>query len=190
MQILYASFADPVMAEKAVGALMDQGVKSEDISLVFSEAYVKTKGGVSTMHEAKDVVEEAKRGVTTTTEADAAVGTAKGAGIGLGVGTLAALASLFVPGVGLVTGAGVLATALGAVAGSIAAGAVVGGVAGFLEDQGVPQEAARKYDETLIGGGAVIAIRLPSMEVSQAGVRQTLSKYQAVNFGTYAPKNS
>ena len=33
-QTLYASFADAALAEKAAGALLDYGVRQEDISLV------------------------------------------------------------------------------------------------------------------------------------------------------------
>ncbi len=184
-EVLYASFPNGEMAEKAVGALLDNGVKPEDISLIFNEAYGKTRTGASVTLEGKDVVENAKGGITTTTAADAGVGAAKGAGVGLGVGTVALLASLFIPGVGLVTGAGALATAIVAAAGTTAAGAVAGGMVGFLKDQGMPEEAAFKYNQEISGGGAMIAIALPTGEVTQVTIRQILSKYQGTNLNSH-----
>lgn len=80
----------------------------------------------------------AKHGISTTTPEDAGSGAVKGAGIGLGLGAVAAIASLLVPGIGLVTGAGALATALGGAALTAGAGAIAGGVTGYLKDQGVP----------------------------------------------------
>src|ERR1700680_2232782 len=49
MGTLYASFEDASMAEKATGALIDHGVRSEDISLVAHETYATRRGG--TMYE-------------------------------------------------------------------------------------------------------------------------------------------
>src|SRR4051812_39165893 len=106
---LYASFADPSLAEQAAGALLDHGVKNEDISLVAGEQYGRTRyanhpavasytgdlvaddDDAEEAHE-NDPVAVAKHGITTTTGADAASGALAGAGVGLGIGTLAALA--------------------------------------------------------------------------------------------------
>lgn len=41
---IYAAFADPRHAESAAGALIDHGVKAEDISLVVSDAYNERRG--------------------------------------------------------------------------------------------------------------------------------------------------
>ena len=43
MAHLYASFADAAMAEKAAGALLDYGVRQEDISLVANDQYGQTR---------------------------------------------------------------------------------------------------------------------------------------------------
>jgi len=51
MAHLYASFADAALAEKAAGALLDYGVRKEDVSIVASDAYGRsraTTGGVAT----------------------------------------------------------------------------------------------------------------------------------------------
>src|SRR5687767_12498422 len=120
MKTVYASFSDHDLAEKATGALLDHGVRAEDISLVASERTSPVTEDVAVDDEyntvavgrAGAVYEDqelgAKTGLSTTTTADAASGAAKGAGIGLGVGVLAGLASLAIPGFGLVLGGGAL----------------------------------------------------------------------------------
>jgi len=118
---IYATFVDPKMAEKAVGAVLDHGVKAEDISIVFPEGY-----GVQPNGSAGEIERTAEQGITTTTAGDAVSGAAQGAGLGLAAGALAALASIFVPGIGLVVGGGALAIAIAGAAGTTAAGAIAG----------------------------------------------------------------
>ena len=48
MAHLYASFADASLAEKAAGALLDYGVRQEDISLVAHDEYGKTRESYTT----------------------------------------------------------------------------------------------------------------------------------------------
>lgn len=187
VETVYASFADPADAERAVGALLDHGVKDEDISLVAHEAYRRDEmlADMDDDERDEDPVAAAKHGISTTTGADAASGAITGAGVGLGVGAVAAIASMFLPGVGLITGGGALATALAGAAATTAAGGVVGGVTGYLKDQGVPETHAAKYNEAISGGGAVIAVRAPSDEVSHTEIHEVLSKYGARDFGRY-----
>jgi uncharacterized protein (TIGR02271 family) len=168
-ETLYASFNDYKMAEKAVGALLDHGMNKDQISLIAQN------------HDHANHEAHAEHGITTTTGADAASGAAKGAGVGLAVGALGALASLLIPGFGLVLGGGALATALGAAAGTTAAGAVAGGMTGFLQDQGIEESAARDYAETVERGGALVELRLPSGDMDMMQAEQILNKYNAMN---------
>jgi hypothetical protein len=138
----------------------------------------------------RDTEDQAKSGISTTTPGDAGAGAIKGAGWGLGVGAIAALASLIVPGVGLVLGGGALAAALGAVAASTGAGAAAGAVAGYLKDQGVDDVVANEYETTVTGGGAVVAVTVPSGSCSEAEAREVLTKYGATNINAYAPRGS
>jgi uncharacterized membrane protein len=135
-----------------------------------------------------DTEDQAKTGISTTTPGDAGAGAIKGAGWGLGVGAVAALAALFVPGVGLVIGGGALAAALGAVAASTGAGAAAGAVAGYLKDQGVDDAVANEYQTTVTGGGAVVAVTVPSGRCSEAEAREVLNKYGATNINAFAPR--
>ncbi|MDQ2986694.1 MAG: hypothetical protein M3R13_08215 [Armatimonadota bacterium] len=199
-QTIYASFADIEMAEKATGALLDFGMRDEDISLVANEKHLNRVPAVSEVavnddyntiavdrnapvYEREDL--GAKAGISTTTGADAGVGAAKGAGVGLGVGVLAGLASLAIPGFGLVLGGGALATALAGAAGATAAGAVAGGVTGYLKDQGMPEHAAEAYKEDFERGGAVLAVTAPSNDVGVATAEDLLDKYGATNISAY-----
>ena len=134
MATLFASFPSFDKAEKAVGALLDQGAKPLDISVV---ANVPPDSNMHERAEATARIAEsgAKSGITTTTPADAALGAEKGAMIGAGVGVLAALAAITIPGLGLVIGGGALVTAIAGAAGATAAGAAAGGIAGYLRDR-------------------------------------------------------
>lgn len=272
MAHLYASFADAAMAEKAAGALLDFGVRQEDISLVANDQYGQARqssagqmtdpniaaagttgaygtegtaagydtaggaagrnvavydnpetrglgtagmgvgaggtglgtgsmgggtaamagdlnpldrGGSDSAMAQGDVETTAKHGISTTTPEDAGEGAVKGTGIGLGVGILASLAALTIPGVGLVLGGGALAAALGATALTAGAGAVAGGATGFLKEQGVPHDAADRYHGTVTGGGAVLSVNVPSGKVDQTTAESVLSKYGAADMNAY-----
>ncbi len=196
MKTLYASFADVKMAEHAAGALLDQGVKQTDLSIVSKNS---TSSGESGLMGFKDPAKlpnitnpsetTAKSGITTTTKEDAAAGAVKGAEIGLGLGVVAALASLLVPGVGLVVGGGALAIALAGTAGTAAAGAVAGGVTGYLRDQGVPHDAVNEYHGIYEKGGAILALNTPSGKVDQVESEAILNKYQASLVRVYGDPN-
>jgi uncharacterized membrane protein len=219
---IYAAFADPNQAEKAAGALLDHGVRPEDISVVRShgnETHVTTSQGTvdpnpgviggmagvidptpNVVYEAErhpdvitdtsgDVEASAKQGISTTTAADAGAGAVKGTAWGAGLGAIAVLASLIVPGVGLVLGGGALAAGLGAVAASAGAGAVAGAVTGYLKDQGVDEHVAHHYETTIGAGGALIAITVPSGDVSEEEARAIVDKYDATHVNAYATKS-
>ena len=156
---LHATFANASDARKVIGAFLDHGADSEDTTLLINHPDDKPEAGLADSYE-EEV--KAEHGITTTTAKDAAAGAAKGAGVGLGLGSLAILASLAVPGVGLVMGGGALAAAIAGAVGTTAAGAVAGGVAGYLKDQGIPDEAVTRIASTYSEGGALISVALPS----------------------------
>ncbi|MBS1713093.1 MAG: hypothetical protein JST30_02015 [Armatimonadetes bacterium] len=178
-KLIYASMPDPDSASRAVAALMDRGVQSEDIS-VFAKAFPGNPDA------ADDVRVTAEEGFTVTTPADTLEGAKRGGAIGLGVGVLAALAATAVPGLGIVLGGGALAMALASVAATGVAGAVAGGVAGSLIDQGVDDDAARSYATVVENGGALIAVDAPSGDVTETEVTEILLKYGAVPNGILA----
>ena len=174
----YATFTDPQMAEKAAGALLDHGIRSEHISILFPEGYGENRP--NTAEESAEAEGIAKTGITTTTAADAASGSAKGATVGLAAGTLAALAAIFIPGVGLVVGGGALAMALAGTAATTAAGAVAGGLTGYLKDQDVPPESIQHYTTVLREGGVIMVVSPTDEGIDTSEIVSVLSKYGGV----------
>ncbi|RYG34882.1 hypothetical protein EON81_14325 [bacterium] len=128
-----------------------------------------------------DAEDEAKHGISTTTPADAGAGAIKGTAWGVGLGAVAALAALFVPGVGLVVGGGALAAALGTAAATAGAGAATGAVVGYLKDQGLEEHVANEYGTLVGAGGTLIAVSLPSGSCSELEGQEVLEKYGATN---------
>lgn len=212
MNTIYASFTDPELAEKAAGALLDFGMDPNDISLLHHQAVAARRNEINygiddnleptTMPSVqattaendklyKDIEDcdkanlDAKSGISTTTPADAGVGAAKGAVVGLGVGTIAALASLLIPGIGLVVGGGALAIAIAGAAGATGAGAVAGAVTGYLKDQGVEEHIAKTLATTVQSGGSMFAVQVPSGKVDEQQARSILEKYGADNVHSY-----
>ena len=179
MSLFYTSFPTVALAESAIGALMDHGVAKEDISVVADERHNLASGDGASL---EDIESKGKTGITTTTGKDAAAGAAKGAGVGVVVGVLGALASLAIPGFGLVIGGGALAMALASAAGTAVGGAFAGGIAGYLDDQGVPTPIAVRYQDVIKNGGALLAVTLPSGKCDEVLGREMLAKYQGADF--------
>ena len=176
MTTLLAAFTEPKNAVKAAGALLDHGVQKEHIDLLAGQSFANGLKVDGTHDEAAE--KKAEHGVTTTTSRDALEGAKKGAGAGAILGALAGLASLFIPGYGIVVGGGALATALAAAAGTSAAGAAAGGTTGYLKDMGVTADVAEHYEETIKKDGAVLSVGLPSKNVTETQVRELLAKYK------------
>ena len=169
----------------AAGAVAGRQVAVYDNPGASADLNPADQGGPDSAANQGDVATAAKHGISTTTPEDAGEGAVKGTGIGLGVGILASLAALTIPGVGLVLGGGALAAALGATALTAGAGAIAGGATGYLKDQGIPADAAEHYHGTVSGGGAVLSINIPSGDVDQATAESVLSKYGAANVNAY-----
>lgn len=182
MQTLLAAFQNPDNAVKAAGALLDHGVENKHIDLLAGKAFADTLRTDGTHDESKE--NKAKHGITTTTGADAAEGAKKGAGVGAALGVLGGLASLFIPGYGIVIGSGALATAAAAALGTTAAGAAAGGATGFMKDMDVDADVVKHYEETIQKDGAVLAVSLPSHDVDEVKAREILGKYGATRINS------
>lgn len=220
---IFTTFADSAAAEKAIGALLDFGVRPEDISVVRSEHTVQAETiryedspsneahergvpgigtsntmvidaagttyretGAHDLETTTDIEKEAKSGFSTTTPADAGAGALKGTAWGAALGILAAVASLAIPGVGIVIGGGALATALGGVAATAGAGALSGAVTGYLKDQGMDEHLAAQYEQTLSEGGVLVAVTSPSGKADETAIRQVLAKYAPITAAQFS----
>ena len=185
-QSLFASFANINDAERAMGALLDHDVKPKEISLLAHESHKDQLDSFSASKNLslEDLRDHAESGITTTTSADAEVGALKGATIGMGVGVVATLASIFIPGVGLVIGGGALSLAIAGAAGATGVGAISGGAFGFLKDQGVTEPHLTAYQSTYNSGGAVMSVDI-SGRIDQADIHRILAKYNAENISEH-----
>jgi predicted metal-dependent TIM-barrel fold hydrolase len=61
-------------------------------------------------------------------------------------------------------------------------------VAGFLKDQGLDDHAATTYSDTVNGGGALLAVTVPSHKVDEVEARRILDKYGATNIHLQAAR--
>jgi len=175
MNTLIAYFKEPRKAEKTIGALRDHGVSRRHLSLITGEENLDQ---LYTAAAAEKARKEGK-GVTTTTADDSATGALKGAGVGLGVGALGALASLFIPGSGLVFGSGALLTASLSAIGTGGAGGIGGAVVGYLKDQGLDNSLVGKYRDALDNAGAVLAVELAEDSIPAEKAERIFKKYDA-----------
>ena len=183
-ETLFASFHNINDAERAMGALLDHGVKPMNITLVAHKSHVGRLESYSVSKDLNldDAKSHAETGITTTTATDAESGAITGATIGMGVGVVAALASIFIPGFGLILGGGALSIALSATAGATGVGAIAGGVTGFLKDQGVSEPHLSSYGTTFEDGGAIMGVDLDG-SMDQADFERILNKYNASDIG-------
>jgi len=203
---IHAIFAEPGDAEKAAGALLDNGALAADLTIIQPQpdeqhattyeavdsadgtpvggsglayaVYEETPIPLDEVDDGTETDYEAKHSISTTTAGDAAIGAAKGLGWGAGVGAVAALASLFIPGVGLVIGGGALATAIAGAVAATGAGAVAGAVTGYLKDQGYEEEESKRYLDTVNGGGAVLFMSIPSGTIDYLKACELIEKYK------------
>lgn len=171
MTTTYFSFDLAENAERFVGAVLDHGAKAEDISVIAYPGVLDRDG--------YEIAQDAEKGITTTTAADAGTGAAAGAGVGLGVGVLAGLASIFIPGFGLVVGGGALATALAGAAATAGAGALAGGLTGYLRDLGVEGDVPENFEKDYKGGKVIVGVAYHENGISPGELSMLSRKYHA-----------
>jgi len=84
----------------------------------------------------------------------AATGVGTGAAVGAGLGWLAGIGALAIPGLGPLIAAGPIMAALS----GAAVGGTVGGITGALIGMGIPEYEARRYEDRIKGGYALISV--------------------------------
>ncbi|CAN5537767.1 hypothetical protein BH11ARM2_BH11ARM2_32540 [soil metagenome] len=114
------------------------------------------------------------------TIADAATTAKRTAVIGLGVGALAAVSAIAIPGFGLVLGGGALAAAAAAIAASRGNEEVAGGVAGWLQENGVPADAIPELRGAYEKDGAIL-----TLHEGLLGAEDILRRSGAAHVGLY-----
>jgi len=150
-----------------------------DISLETAEHDRRSEAHIIDMNRE---LPNAATGISTTTGGDAAKGALEGAGIGIGLGIVLGLATLFIPGVGLVAGAGALVAGLAAATG--AAGGIAGGVYGYLVDMGLPPDTAKHLSEHLEAGEIILCVQVRG-DIPTDEIESLLRKYHATSSQAY-----
>ncbi len=137
-------------AERAVRELTQSGVSRDDISLVANDRegrWGSSLGQSSSSTGTTGTMPDAN-------ESEVGRDTAIGAGIGALGGLLLGLGALAIPGIGPVVAAGPLMGMLG----GAAVGAAGGGLVGLLREQGIPDDDANLYAESVRRGGTLVTV--------------------------------
>jgi len=157
-------FRSRAAAEQAAKTLLDSGISSRSIIFLSGEQSANELKSVPTTEGERDGMGPAMGAV---------VGGAVGASAGLSLGT--AIASLVVPGVGVVLTAG-----LGAAAALGLGGAVAGGELGEVTEEkldvGVPRDDVTLYRELLRRQRSIVIVNTPSSE--QAAMANSIFEEQ------------
>jgi hypothetical protein len=132
-------YRDRREVEAAVDTLLDNGFRSEDISVLMQD----NKGTKEFAHERHT---KAPEGATT--------GAIAGGVIGGTLGLLAGIGTLAIPGIGPLIAAGPIMAALA----GIGSGGVVGGIVGALVGLGMPEYEAKRYEGLIRKGGVLLSV--------------------------------
>ncbi len=139
---IYSTYAD---AENGVDALKAAGFRNTDISVLFPE-------NVGTKDFAHEKGTKAPEG--------AATGAGTGAVIGGGLGWLAGIGALAIPGLGPFIAAGPIVAALA----GVGVGGAVGGLTGALIGMGIPEYEAKRYEGRVKTGGILLSVHSDNSE--------------------------
>jgi uncharacterized membrane protein len=138
MKTVAGIFSSISQAERALHELQRQGISSDSLHVI--------AGNENNRHD--EYLKKSKKASTST-----AAAAASSASFGGGVGILAALAALAIPGVGPIIAGGGMATVLT----GFGIGAASGGLIGAFKNMGISHEDAPLYEEA-VRRGAVIAL--------------------------------
>jgi hypothetical protein len=128
-----------IAAEKAVNTLLENGFRSQDISVLLPE----NEGTKEFAHEKNTKAPEG-----------AAAGATTGVAIGGTLGVLAGIGALAIPGLGPFIAAGPIMAALAGAGG----GGVIGGLIGALVGMGIPEYEAKRYEGLVRNGGILMSV--------------------------------
>jgi hypothetical protein len=144
MEPVVAIFQSRSAATRAAASLRGRGFRSENVQLLLPEMAASELPSVPTDDAEQAGVGAAVGGV---------VGAAAGASAGLGLG--AAVASLFVPGIGAVTAVGMAAAALFGAGGAVG-GAAIGSAVEEKSRHGLPRDEVYLYEDALSHGRSIV----------------------------------
>jgi hypothetical protein len=142
---VFGIFRDRMHVERGVDALIEDGFRSEDISVLLPD-------NIGTKDFAHEKHTKAPEGVTT--------GAGAGAVLGGTLGLLAGIGALAIPGVGPLIAAGPV---VGALAGA-GTGGIAGGIIGWLIGLGIPEYEAKRYEGMIRKGHVLLSVHCDNSE--------------------------
>lgn len=167
---VFGMYRDRAHVEAAVDTLLDNGFRSEDISVLFAD-------NVGTKDFATEKNTKAPEGTTT--------GATTGAVVGGALGLLAGIGALSIPGLGPFIAAGPI---MGALAGA-GGGGIVGGIIGALVGMGIPEYEAKRYEGMIKQGHVLLSVHCDNSEwVGRA--KDLLKETGAENIGSAGEKGA
>jgi hypothetical protein len=142
---VFGIYPEYASVENGVDALKAAGFRNTDISVLFPE-------NVGTKDFAHKKETKAPEGATT--------GATTGAVIGGGLGWLAGIGALAIPGLGPFIAAGPIMAALA----GVGVGGAVGGITGALVGMGIPEYEAKRYEGRVKEGGILLSVHSDNSE--------------------------
>src|SRR5579872_3117339 len=136
---VFGIYRDRLSVESAVDTLRREEFRNTDISVLFPE----NQGTKAFAHEKNT---KAPEGATR--------GAGSGAIIGGGLGWLAGIGALAIPGLGPFIAAGPIMAALA----GVGAGGAIGGLTGALIGMGIPEYEAKRYEGRVKEGGILLSV--------------------------------
>lgn len=135
-------------AEKAARQVKDQGLRTDDISIIARQGDDKTDRATATMTAGgRGVNDNISDGVVT------------GGILGGLAGLLIGAGSMVIPGLGIIAAAGPITGLL--------SGAVTGGIVGGLVDLGIPENKSRQYETDVKAGKILFSMKTDDDKVDQ-----------------------
>lgn len=151
---IVAVFDNYSNAENAAKQIKDQGLRTDDISIIAKDGNGEHReadqtGGFSMGTNPKGVNDNISDGVIT------------GGILGGLAGLLIGAGSMVIPGLGIIAAAGPITGLL--------SGAVTGGVVGGLVDLGIPENRSRQYETDIKAGKILFSMKTDDDKISSIG---------------------
>jgi len=142
---VFGIYRDRINAENGVAALRDAGFRNTDISALLPD----NEGTKDFAHQKGTKAPEGT-----------ATGASTGAILGGGLGWLAGIGALAIPGLGPFIAAGPIMAALA----GVGVGGAIGGITGALVGMGIPEYEAKRYEGRVKDGGILLSVHSDSSE--------------------------
>jgi len=173
-----AIFDNRSNAEKAAQEIKDQGLRTEDISIVAKEKDDKNYSYNENSNEGRmENNNDGRMNFTGKSEVNDNIsdGVISGGVLGGLAGLLIGAGSMVVPGLGIVAAAGPIT--------GLISGAVTGGIVGGLIDLGIPEDRGRQYESDIKAGKILFTMNADEKNIDK--ISSILKENGAISVDTY-----